>query len=56
MTTIGRLKIIPLRELWRHEALDFTRWLVDEASWPSLQERMIDGMVRLEKAFVGHLR
>ena len=27
MTTIGRLEIVPLRELWRHEALDFTRWL-----------------------------
>ncbi len=24
---IGKLERVPLREIWRHEALDFTRWL-----------------------------
>lgn len=24
---IGRIEKVPLREIWRHEASDFTRWL-----------------------------
>ena len=28
---IGRLKAVPAREVWRHEALDFTPWLLDNA-------------------------
>lgn len=27
--SIGRLIRVPLREIWRHEAQDFTRWLAD---------------------------
>jgi len=26
---VGRLERVPLREVWRHEALDFVRWLVE---------------------------
>jgi hypothetical protein len=26
---IGELDRLPLREVWKHEALDFTRWLED---------------------------
>ncbi len=26
-TSIGKLQRVPLREVWPHEALDFTRWL-----------------------------
>lgn len=29
MAEIGRLERLPLREVWKHEALDFTRWLQD---------------------------
>lgn len=27
MSEIGRLSRVPLRQVWKHEALDFTRWL-----------------------------
>lgn len=26
---IGKLKKVPLREIWRHEAQDFTTWLAE---------------------------
>lgn len=29
MNTFGKLKHIPLRDIWRHEAMDFTPWLAD---------------------------
>jgi len=29
MTDIGKLQRLPLREVWRHEAHNFTRWLTD---------------------------
>jgi len=32
MPEIATLARVPLREVWRHEALDFTKWLVDNIS------------------------
>jgi hypothetical protein len=26
---IGKIKRVPLRDVWRHEALEFTKWLQD---------------------------
>lgn len=26
---IGKIQRVPLREIWKHEALDLTRWLKD---------------------------
>lgn len=33
MDNIARLTPVPLRELWRHEAFDFTRWLADNLDY-----------------------
>lgn len=27
--TLGKIKQVPLRTIWKHETLDFTPWLVD---------------------------
>ena len=42
---IGKLKRVPLREVWKHEALDFTTWLQDN----------IAIMIRLESALRPHI-
>lgn len=36
---IGRLKRVPLREVWKHEAADFTRWLTEN---PDVLSDLID--------------
>ena len=28
---IGKIERLPLREVWKHEALDFTQWLQDNS-------------------------
>ena len=30
VSVVGKLRRLPLREVWRHEAMDFTRWLEEE--------------------------
>lgn len=44
---IGKMEIVPLRQAFQHEAQDFTRWL---DQWPALQDRLIDAMIRFDKA------
>lgn len=31
MADLSRLKVIPVREVWKHEAHDFTQWMLDNA-------------------------
>ena len=38
MKKLSKLKIIPLREIWPHEALDFTQWLAKEDNLALLGE------------------
>jgi len=33
--SIAKLEPVPLRELWKHEALDFTTWLADNFDFVS---------------------
>jgi hypothetical protein len=33
MPPIARLTPVPLRELWKHEASDFTRWLAENLDY-----------------------
>jgi len=47
MTAIGRLEVVPLRELWRHEALDFTRWLAENLDL--LAEKVGGDLIFLER-------
>ena len=44
---IGRLKRVPLRDVWKHEALDFTTWL--EANYDILSEELGIEMVSVER-------
>lgn len=37
---IGRFKKVALREIWKHEALDFTNWLADENNLSLLSEEL----------------
>ena len=31
MAELSRLRVVPVREVWRHEAHDFTQWMLDNA-------------------------
>ena len=31
MTELSRLRVVPVREVWRHEAYDFTQWMLQNA-------------------------
>ncbi len=35
---LGKIKKVPLREIWKHEALDFTNWLAEENNLGLLSE------------------
>ncbi|MEL7222940.1 MAG: DUF4268 domain-containing protein, partial [Bacteroidota bacterium] len=40
MPHLGRLQQIPLRQIWKHEAHDFTRWLAQEENIQLLGEEI----------------
>jgi hypothetical protein len=40
MNTLGRLQKVSLREVWRHEALDFTQWLAKPENLEQLGEAL----------------
>lgn len=40
VATLGRLKKVNLREAWKHEALDFTRWLAQEGNLALLSDEI----------------
>jgi hypothetical protein len=37
---IGTINKVPLREIWKHEALDFTNWLAEESNLTLLSEEL----------------
>lgn len=43
MTVLGRLEQVPLREVWRHEASDFTQWLALPENIDQLAEVILGG-------------
>ena len=48
---IGKLRRVPLREVWRHEALDFTTWLERNLHvWSDLLDITLSGAEREESA------
>ncbi len=53
MTTISRLQKVPLRELWKHEAHDFTHWLADNLDY--LNEAMGFELTLVEREASGDM-
>ena len=45
---LGKLKKVELREAWKHEALDFTRWLAQEENLSLLSDEVGIGIRALE--------
>lgn len=43
MVILGRLEQVPLREVWRHEAIDFTQWLALPENIDQLAEVILGG-------------
>ncbi|MCT7500206.1 hypothetical protein N5S76_10490 [Aliarcobacter cryaerophilus] len=35
---LGKLEKVPLREAWKHEALDFTNWLAEDVNLQLLSD------------------
>jgi hypothetical protein len=40
MKKLGKVEKLPLREIWKHEALDFTKWLAEEENLAILSEEI----------------
>ena len=47
--TIGRIKKVPLREIWKHEAHDFTPWLAENIDY-------LNDSSKITYAIVGELK
>jgi len=45
MVQLGRIKKVKLREIWKHEAIDFTNWLAEESSLELLSEAIGIGII-----------
>jgi hypothetical protein len=57
MKQLGRLKKVPLREFWTHEASDFTPWLAREGNIALLSETLnLELMVEAQEKHVGPFR
>ena len=46
--SIGKLTRLPLREVWKHEATDFTVWLQDNLA--------VDKMILLKYSLASHVK
>lgn len=46
--TLGRLESVPLRQVWAHEANDFTPWLADADNLALLAETLLLGDLQLQ--------